>query len=479
MSFSTLEDPPPLCVDLDGTLSKSDTLWDSIILLFSVSPILVVKLFFFVFSGKAAFKSAVARTINWENFSFVWDAEVVEFLHAESLKGRRIILATGAHAIIAAKVLERFSFFSDFLASSDNKNLTGKEKAAALVDRFGPKNFDYLGNDMVDVAVWRCSRKALLANCDRSVFRKLKSEGISFETVSQKKDGKLSFLRALRPHQWVKNFLVFTPLFAAHMFTEQMAWLYAIMMFSAYCLTASSFYLFNDIMDVHADRKHPVKHKRPFANGEISPTSGFLSFAILLFMGIFAAHMIPDQGALISLMCYIILNASYTLYIKSLVLLDVVVLGLLYTVRIISGGLAVGATPSSWLLAFSAFLFLSLGLVKRYSELTIKQEAGEEKVAGRGYFSSDSLFVFVFGLASGLMAVLVLALYVNSSSAYILYSRPVLTWAVVPAVLFWISRIWLIAWRQHMNHDPVVFAVKDLATYCTVAFIAVFFFMAI
>jgi 4-hydroxybenzoate polyprenyltransferase len=470
---------PPLCVDLDGTLSRSDTLMDAIVLLFSRSPILIIQVFLSIFSGKAAFKGAVAKAIDWQHFRFCWNESVMQYIKQESAKGREVILATGAHAAIAEQVVEKFPCFSGFVATSADENLTGKRKAAALVQRFGSKSFDYIGNDKVDIPVWRAARKAVLVNCDKSIYQQLERESIDYEVLLEKEGALASLLRALRPHQWVKNILVFFPLCAAHMFVDAVAWGNALLMFVAYCLTASSFYVFNDMMDIHADREHPKKYERPFASGALSPLFGIFYFLVLLASGLAAASVIPGQGALLSLLCYIVLNASYTIWIKSSVLLDVIVLGLLYMIRIISGGLAVGATPSSWLLAFSAFLFLSLGLVKRYSELVLKQDSGIEKVAGRGYKPSDSTFVFMLGLTNGLLATLVLAFYVNSDSAFQLYTNPYLTWAVVPAVLYWVSRIWLIAWRREMNHDPVVFAVKDMPTYLTAAFVAVFFFLAI
>lgn len=409
--------------------------------------------------------------MDWKQFRFCWNQDLVNYLKQQKDNGRTIVLVTGAHEIVALKVIEQMPFIDEVLATTDDENLTGLSKAKKLEERFGKKGFDYIGNEAIDLAVWRNSRKAFAVNCGDSFFRRMRRDLPELEQIHIRQPQTFPILKAIRPYQWVKNILVFLPLAAGHLFFDVGSWINAIVMAIAFSCAASAFYIFNDLLDLHADRDHPTKRNRPIASGQLMPLPAIFISATLFIMGCLMGFQL-GQAAFLSLLSYVALNFAYTIWLKSQPLLDVIALGSLYTNRVIAGGFAVGAPVSSWLLAFSVFIFLSLGLVKRFTELTIKRRSGGEHVARRGYYYDDANFVFVLGLSTGLISVLILALYFTSETAEALYSDPLLLWTIIPVVFYWISRIWLIAHRRQLSHDPVLFAVKDPTTYVICALIA-------
>lgn len=272
-----------------------------------------------------------------------------------------------------------------------------------------------------------------------------------------------TYLEALRPHQWAKNLLVFLPLLAAHEATNTALLLQAVLAFLAMSLCASGNYVINDLLDVKADRAHPRKRNRPFASGRIPVNRGPIVATVPFIAGLSLALLLP-RGFLLLLGLYLVVSLSYSLYLKSVLLVDVVVLAGLYTIRIIAGGAAVSIPPSFWLLAFSMFLFLSLAMVKRYSELLEHEEVGGSYVPGRGYLRVDLDTLNALGVSGGYLAVLVLALYVNSDEVTATYTHPEAIWLVCPLLLYWISRVWIVAGRGRMHDDPLVFALKDRVT---------------
>jgi 4-hydroxybenzoate polyprenyltransferase len=288
-------------------------------------------------------------------------------------------------------------------------------------------------------------------------------------------------LRALRPHQWAKNTLVFLPLMLAQRWGEWNAWLIALLVFAAFCLAASGVYVVNDILDVEADRRHPSKKNRPFAAGVLTPRFGVL-LAGLLFVGALglSVAVFPFEGAII-IVLYALLSTSYSLWLKRFLMVDVLVLSGLYALRILGGGLATGTPVSRWLLAFSGFFFLSLAFAKRYTELhqlSVKN-TGEEKAAGRGYRVSDLSLVESLGPTSGYLAVLVLALYINSEQMMRYYANPWALWLICPLLVYWLSRVWFLAKRGELHDDPVIFALGDAVSWMVAVLVVVFALLAI
>lgn len=267
-------------------------------------------------------------------------------------------------------------------------------------------------------------------------------------------------IRAMRPHQWAKNTLVFLPLLAAHQIANGQVLLLAVVAFVSYGLCASSVYVLNDLLDLDADRAHPRKRKRPFAAGDASLMQGAAMVPILLGASAGIALTLP-QAFLAVLAGYYLTTLAYSLWLKRLVVVDVIALAGLYTSRIIAGAAATSILPSFWLLALSMFLFLSLALVKRYSELRAVRQIEKTRAAGRGYEVDDLPLLMSLGNASGLLSVLVLALYVNSPDVHTLYRHAYFLWLILPILLFWICRVWMKTHRGEMHDDPVVFAARD------------------
>lgn len=269
-----------------------------------------------------------------------------------------------------------------------------------------------------------------------------------------------ALLRALRPHQWAKNALVFVPLVAAHRLADWPALLAAVLAFAAFSLCASAAYVVNDLLDLDADRAHPRKRHRPFASGALPVSVGRVLAPLLLAGGLVLGLRLP-HAFLALLLAYVGLTLAYSLLLKRIAMADVVVLAGLYALRILAGGAAAGVAVSSWLLAFSMFLFFGLAMLKRYTELRPLAAAGGGRAGGRGYEAEDLPLVLAAGVASGYLAVLVLALYINSTASEALYRHHEALWLLLPVLLYWTSRAWLLAVRGRMHDDPVVFALTD------------------
>ena len=270
---------------------------------------------------------------------------------------------------------------------------------------------------------------------------------------------------ALRIHQWTKNILVFVPLILSHRFENIEDSLTVFMAFFVFGLVASANYLINDMVDIDSDRKHLTKKNRPLASGKLSIRNAILAIIILLSCSIYFLLMLPSIF-FSAIALYLIIAILYSFFLKKVVIVDVIVLAGLYTMRIIAGAFVIKNMPSFWLLAFSMFLFFSLALIKRYAELRIIKASSKEienrnPMNGRKYVVEDMPILQIMGLGSGLLAVLVFALYINSSEIKILYEVPEILWLALPVLLFWISRMWLLANRGLMHEDPVIFALKD------------------
>ena len=453
---------PPLCVDLDGTLVKTDLLVESFFLLISKQPLLVLLVPFWLLRGKARLKLEIARRVVLDVTTLPYHSPFLTWLREQHAHGRVLALATAAAEPLARQVAEHLQIFSRIFATTGSGNLAGQAKADQLCHYFGERGFDYAGNDQADLAVWKQARQAVTVNPARGVREQAaRIAKITVEFDDRQGSGIKMWFRALRLHQWLKNLLVFAPLLAAHRLLETTLLLQAVLAYLAFGLCASSVYLLNDLLDLPADRQHPRKRARPFAAGALSVLSGALAIPTLLGIAFtLALTALPPlfSGVLLS---YYILTLTYSIYLKQSAMLDVVVLAALYTLRIIAGAAATTIVPTFWLLAFSMFIFLSLALVKRYAELLAMQELGQSTARGRGYHIDDLQLLQTLGGSSGYMSVLVLALYINSTASQALYQHPEVIWLLCPLLLYWISRVWLKTHRGEMHDDPVIFAVQD------------------
>ena len=465
-----------ICCDLDGTLLKVDCLQESIILAAKTNPLNVLRMAWILLTqGKPALKTYAAQFVTPAIFeTFPHRTELLEYLRERSDDGHRLHLCTGASPKIADMAMARFPIFSSCMSSSDSLNLTGKNKSQQIVQKFGRRNFIYAGNANVDLPIWSDSAGAIVVYNNNRFLKRAEQVAEVTKSISGPKLTLKTFVRALRLHQWSKNTLVFVPLFLSTQFTNMNTWLEAIIAFFAFSACASSVYLINDLLDLTSDRRHNTKCQRPLASGTLSiPVAIVTAIVLIVAAATLASFTTPMFH--FTLAGYFTFTLLYTFYLKGLAMIDVLVLSMLYTLRLFAGGMAEQIELSSWLLLFSVFFFLSLAWVKRYSELARLQSQGAANttIEGRDYYPQDAAVVLNFGTVSGMISILIFALYLESSAVRNVYSLPALLWAIVPILLFWQSRIWLLAARGAKIEDPIAYALKDRVSYVLLFLIAV------
>lgn len=453
-----------LCVDLDGTLIRSDMLLESLCHTLKRKPWSVFQMPFWLMKGRAHLKQRLAEGTKINAALLPYHVELLEFLKAEHQGGRKIALATASDESLARSVAEHLGIFSEVHASNGTVNLKGKHKLSRLIGAYGDSGFDYAGNESADLSVWERSAEVIIVGPESS-FRDKLPKNVSVRTFPPPNVSAVkTLLRALRVHQWVKNLLLFVPLLMAHRVADPAALSASFVAFICFCLCSSSVYVLNDLFDLESDREHHSKRRRPFASGELPLSLAFFIVPIFLLVAATLSLVLPIQftGALIF---YFLLTLSYSLRLKQIVLVDILVLASLYTIRILAGGEATEIRVSEWLLAFSMFFFLSLACVKRFSELFVLRQSNKSEAKGRGYVAADLEQIAQFGSASGYLSILVLALYVSGKEVAALYSHPGVLWLGCPLLLYWISRVWLIAHRGKLHDDPIVFAIRDRVSY--------------
>jgi 4-hydroxybenzoate polyprenyltransferase len=450
----------PLCIDCDGTLLRTDLLHEAALLLLKQSPWSVFLLPFWLLKGKAHLKQKIAEKVKFDWQTLPYCAEVLEIIRVARAKGRQVVLATASPALWAEGIATHLGLFDKTLATSNGVNLAGKHKAKRLTDLFGVKQFDYAGNGETDLPVWAVARNAVVVSPSVSLVAAARKVVHVSSVVSVPVAGPLVFLRALRVHQWLKNLLVLVPLLAAHQVLDGASLYRAFWAFLAFSLCASAVYLLNDLLDLEADRQHIRKRNRPFAAALIPIWQGLMMVPLLLGMVIFLCAYLPIAFSAV-LFAYFAMTVAYSLRLKRQVIVDVMLLAALYTMRIIAGAAATAVTPSFWLLAFSMFVFLSLAVVKRYSEMYVMLQQQKLTAAGRGYRVSDLPVLASIGASAGMAAVLVLALYIKDPETALLYPGKMWLWLVPPLMLYWVSRVWMKTCRGEIDDDPVIFAIKD------------------
>jgi 4-hydroxybenzoate polyprenyltransferase len=449
----------PLCVDLDGTLIRSDLLVESALALLAHKPLAIFSMFGWLLRGKAHLKRQIAQRVELDPSALPYNGELIAWLREQRAE-RQVVLCTASDVKLATPVAEHAAVFDEVIASDGHVNLSGSNKAKALVNRFGEKGFDYIGNAPIDLAVWKHARAALVVESGEALSKAAATVATVEKRFEVRAGGIKAWAKALRVHQWIKNVLVFLPLLASHRAFEIDALATTLLAFLCFGLCASSVYLTNDLLDLPSDRQHHRKRNRPFAAGTLPLIAGPIAAVLLLIAGFGLAFFVSHQFVAV-LLGYYLLTSAYSIRLKRIMMLDVVVLATLYTTRILAGIAAIHTKPSFWLLAFSMFIFLSLAMVKRYTELLALQASGKVTASGRGYDVDDIPLIQSMGSSSGYLAVLVLALYIDSTASMSLYRHPHYLWMLCPLLLYWISRTWAIAHRGVMHDDPVVFAVMD------------------
>jgi 4-hydroxybenzoate polyprenyltransferase len=456
---------PPLCVDLDGTLLKTDTLWETLIAQLKARPWKILLIPFWLLGGKARLKQRLAQGVTLDCASLPFTSELLEHLRQEHSAGRELVLVSGCDRAVATQIADHLGLFSEVISSDGKTNLTGRTKARILTERFDRCGFDYAGNESADFPVWEAARERLVVNAPTRVADYVRQQSKTIREFAPQANRLRVLVRAVRCHQWVKNVLVFVPVITAHAYFELPAIAGATAMFLAWCLVASGIYLSNDLTDLEADRRHPTKRLRPFASGALPLSWGVVLAPTLLLLGLaIAAAISVASGAV--LMLYAAAAIAYSSFLKKHSLVDVFTLAFLFTSRVVGGGIASGYPVTIWLLAFTGFLFLGLAFLKRCSELVCAQALGRQHLGFRGYGVVDLAVLQMFGVASAFIAIVVLGLYLNSSVAEAQYAWPAALWAVAPCLLLWLCRLWLATARGQMHDDPIVYSIKDWFSWC-------------
>ncbi len=465
----------PLCVDLDGTLVKTDTLVDSVLVLGRQHPRAILSIPGWLARGKAAFKQHVTEAVSIDVAALPYNKPLLDFLFHQHAAGRPLYLVTAADRTLADRIAAHHVIFSDVLASDGAHNLAGGNKLAALQARFGP-DFAYIGNARPDLPILSVCREPMVANPDAALMRGLRSAHVVPARIFRDAVPPLkAWLKAIRLHQWAKNTLIFLPLLLAHAWRSSNAVgaaAGAILAFLSFGLCASATYIVNDLLDIEADRRHHSKRRRPFAAGDLSAISGAvvvvlflaasaaLAFALPRVVASFGTPLMLPHSFIKWLVLYAVTTTAYSFALKRIVLVDVLVLSGLYTVRIFAGAAASGNPVSDWLGGFSVFFFLSLAFIKRFAELESLQTRGLAPTNGRGYLVPDIEQLRSFGTTAGYASVVVLMFYISQLDTA-LYHHPGRLWLLLPVLLLWISQLWLLASRGQLNEDPVVYAITD------------------
>lgn len=460
-----------LVVDLDGTLIRSDMLLESFWSTFAQDWRAPMRAVAGLAKGRAALKARMADHAVIDPAALPYCPAVLERIRDWRAAGGRVALVTAADVRLAQSVADHLGLFDEVHGSDGTTNLKGQAKADFLRGRFGAGGFAYIGDHAADLPVWQVAHSALTVGASLGLRARVDAIRPGAEHLAPPSGGVGAALRAMRPHQWLKNLLVFLPMIAGHVFTLD-TFVQGVLAFIAFGLVASSVYLLNDMLDLAADRSHPRKRERPLASGALPLIRGMAMVPVLLACGVGVALMLGPMFLAV-LAGYYLLTVAYSLWLKRKILVDICVLATLYTLRVIAGGVATDIPLSVWLLAFATFFFLSLAAVKRQAELVDVAQRGAGNASGRGYQVSDLPFVSQMALSSGFVAVLVMMLHLNAPDVLSKYSSPWLLWGACLVLLYWVARMVLLAHRGKMDDDPVVYATRDRVSQVAIALMLV------
>jgi 4-hydroxybenzoate polyprenyltransferase len=448
-------------VDLDHTLVRIDLLRERLLLAILRNPPIFFKaLFWLLQGGPTRLKIEIARRCALDVANLPFNEELLSFLKKEREAGVELVLATAAPYAWARSISDHLSIFDRVLATdAANGNLKGKRKLAMILKDAGGKPFGYAGDASADRPIFEASQLPIVVGGRAGLAGKRAAKAI---VIRQKSSAAPGWWRSLRPHQWSKNILIFAPAIAAHQIDK--LWPNGLLAFGAFSLVASALYLLNDFCDIDLDRQHPDKRLRSQAHGALCPSHALVLASLLLLAAAGMGLHLPFKYNLI-LLCYGTVNVLYSAAIKNVVVMDLITLAFLYSLRIFAGGAACGVYVSTWLFAFIFFLALSLAHLKRYTELTQRLKTGIGSAARPTYTVEDMALLMKVGLSSGLISVLVLALYVTSPQTVSIYKSPALLFVVCVFLFYWIERIWFWAGRERITGDPIVFIVTDHISY--------------
>ncbi len=447
-------------VDLDGTLIYSDLLLESFLGLVSKNFFYIFMVPFWLSRGRAFLKDQIASRVELNVALLPYNTSLIEYLEKLQKNGSRLVLISASNQKYVNQIAQHLGIFENSIGSSQSCNLKGSNKLKKIRELCGEEEFSYAGNESADLKIWSDAASAIIVNGGRN----LKKEALNLTTVEaefdQVENRFLVFIKAIRVHQWVKNGLLFVPLVLSHQIFKIELVAITLTGFVAFGLCASSVYLLNDLLDLENDRQHPTKCKRPFAKGILPLSYGLIGSPALLLLAYLLAWQ-TNSYFLAVMSLYYISTVLYSFKLKSLIIIDVLVLAGLFTIRIIAGAALSLLQPTFWLLAFSMFLFFSLAIVKRVTELGKLSRESSSEAKGRGYVAGDFPILSAMGSVSGIISVLVFSLYINDEQTREMYAIPEILWLICPLLLYLISRIWLIAHRGKLDDDPIVFVIKD------------------
>lgn len=458
----------PLCVDCDGTLIKTDLLLESGLKFIAFNPFNIFMLIYWLFRGRKELKNQLASHVKIEASILPYNSSVLEYINLH--KDRPIVFVTASHQDYAVEIASHLNIFNEVFGTTETINLIGRNKANFLIDRFGKYGFDYIGDSKADLFVWENSRTAIIVGNKRSLAGRLQKSYPLVEFISQKSSNKFKeYVKLIRVHQWAKNLIIFIPLLTSHSFLNFQE---GIIAFFSFSFIASSTYIINDLIDLDNDRAHHSKKKRPIASGNISIVNSIiLAFSLMIF-GISLLYIIDIFSFSLLAIGYLGLTLCYSFFLKRILLVDTIVLAILYCIRLFAGHLAMNVPLSFWLLSFSVFIFFSLALAKRYVEIKYFVDLGlKGRIKGRGYEENDLLPIGILGISSAMLSIAIFSIYLQSERVISLYKSPMLLILLLPFFLYWVSRIWILAYRGMLNEDPVIFALKDRTSYLIFSFI--------
>lgn len=449
-----------IAVDLDDTLVKTDMLYESFLNAIKKNPLVVFLVVVWFLRGKAYLKQQLASHFSFEPSILPYNTELLTWLKSEKENGAKLYLVSASDEKIVGAVAGSVGIFDGYYGTTAERgNLSGGRKAALLNQEFGEKKYVYVGNDTVDVPIFRQAESAVAVGTEKTLGKLKKQADLSKTFVLEKNRFK-SILKMARIHQWVKNLLIFVPIIPARHFFNINDWLTLALAFLSFSLTASFVYILNDLMDLGNDRRNETKKHRPLASGKVSIKLGLICLPLFLLSGI-AIGAAVSAGFLGCLAIYFVVTTLYSFRLKKIAVIDCMLLGFLYTFRMVSGIVAISVPMSLWFVSFSFLIFFSLAGVKRLSELHNLKVVGKTKTSGRAYTVDDIDFISESVISSGFASVVLFILYVNSEAGARHFVNTYFAYCCTPVLLFWILHVSLKARRGEMNEDPVLYAIRD------------------
>ncbi|MBI1250543.1 MAG: UbiA family prenyltransferase [Alphaproteobacteria bacterium] len=453
---------PPLALDFDGTLVRTDLLFEKLLRFMKQQPLSAWLALVWIVQGRAVLKRKLAERVKLNVETLPVREDVVAYARAHAERGRVVVVATASDVETAREAVAHIAPFAREVIGSDGRtNLKSRAKAKALAARF-PEGFVYAGDSRADIKVWREAQGAVCVGRSPSLTR-IAEQTTQLETaIPDRRPSLDTWIRAFRVHQWTKNLLVFAPLLLSGHAGDLRAWLVSAVGFFGLGLAASATYILNDLMDLDDDRAHWTKRHRPFASGDLTIASGLIVAPLALAAGFAMVVSTLNWAALAILCVYLVTSLAYSLRIKRVPILDATVLGALFTLRLALGAALVYVPPSPWLFVFSMVLFTSLSFAKRATEIMRLAARGLQSAPGRGYRAGDANVVISLGVSLGMIALLVMVLFlIQEVERRDFYGSPEFLWLTPPLLGLWLGRIWLLLSRGELDDDPVAFAIRD------------------